>query len=325
MGGDGQRAAGLEIRPWRRGDDLELLQLWGDPEGPVQEQFRAAFGPPGEADPAFGRPWRRCLVGMDQGIAVAAAVVYESALHPQRLWAFVEVAKDHRRHGNGAMLLAVLRREARAAPSGVTALRSKVDQGSSGEAFARAVGFAPVQVSRLVRLAAGSLPLPRFSQDAGEIVEDLATGSVALTELVGRYYRSIHAWDPAPELTPGLVQRMFLAEAAGAHGALVLRTAGDQRSPISAFAVSYGPRADVGEDPPAEVFLGHDPDLSADRAKAAIRDLLALIAYQHPVLLEVDDSMLALRAVLAPLLDSGVATVVGPSSVIFVDGGNFGR
>ncbi len=67
----------------------------------------------------------------------------------------------------------------------------------------------------------------------------------------------------------------------------------------------------AGAAEPTEVFLGHEPKLGADEARAAVRDLLALIAYQHPVMLELDDAMAALRAVVEPLLESGKARVAG--------------
>ena len=55
------------------------------------------------------------------------------------------------------------------------------------------------------------------------------------------------------------------------------------------------------------MFVGHDPALAADDAAEAVRDMLSLIAYQHPVMLELDDSMTALRAAVEPLLESGKA------------------
>ncbi len=62
--------------------------------------------------------------------------------------------------------------------------------------------------------------------------------------------------------------------------------------------------------------MGHDPLLPDDEARAAIRDLLALIAYQHPVLLEVDDSMTAVRAVVDPLLELGKAKLRGADTLV---------
>ena len=50
-----------------------------------------------------------------------------------------------------------------------------------------------------------------------------------------------------------------------------------------------------------------------------MRDLLALIAFQHPVMLELDDSMTALRAVVEPLLESGKARVQGAETLIVSD------
>ena len=61
------------------------------------------------------------------------------------------------------------------------------------------------------------------------------------------------------------------------------------------------------------------PKLGADEAQAAVRDLLALIAYQHPVMLELDDSMTALRAVVEPLLESGKAHVQGSETLVVSD------
>ncbi|MGO4385829.1 GNAT family N-acetyltransferase, partial [Specibacter sp. RAF43] len=92
--------AELTYRPWRDGDDLALREIWGDAESAPAGQFRAALAPDQDAG-----PWRRTVVAEDQGIPVAAAVVYSSTLHPARLWAYVEVAADHRGAGVGAALL----------------------------------------------------------------------------------------------------------------------------------------------------------------------------------------------------------------------------
>ena len=111
----------VEYREWRDGDDLALLEIWGDPETVQAGQFRGTLAPSGNA------PWRRCIVAEDvvDGVAipVAAGVVHEASLHPERLWAYIEVARDHRREGVGTTLLTMLRHEAKAAPSGVSKLR----------------------------------------------------------------------------------------------------------------------------------------------------------------------------------------------------------
>jgi GNAT superfamily N-acetyltransferase len=331
----------IEYREWREGDDLALLELWGGPETEQARQFRGTLAPSGNS------PWRRCIVAEDvvDGVAipVAAAVVHEASLHPERLWMYIEVAKDHRRAGVGSTLLTMLRHEAGQAPSGVSRLRTKVEPGTPGAAFAEAAGLVPIQRSRLVVVAPGALKLPVFGDGseaaASEQIEDLATGSVELSDVVGRYYTAVHTWDSPGELSIGTVQRLFLDELSGAHGAIVLRAPkasafgqgvpASRKGRLEAFAISYAELVPGGESAaggegsasgqPTDVFVGHDPKLSDDEARAAIRDLLALIAFQHPVVLELDDSMTALRAVVEPLLDSGTASLRGGETLVVSD------
>lgn len=343
----------IEYREWRDGDDLALLEIWGGPETAQARQFRGALAV--SSNGGNGTPWRRCIVAEDVvdgvGIPVAAGVVYEASLHPERLWTYIEVARDHRGNGIGATLLAMLRREAEHAPSGVSKLRAKVEPGTPGAAFAEAAGLAPIQRSRLVVVEPGALRLPVFpdkdhggrpvdGENAGsDIVMDLATGSVELTDVVGRYYTSIHGWDSPGVLSVGQVQKLFLDELTGAHGAIVLRAqpesafgqgvAPSKKGRIRAFAVSYAapagpddaPQAETGAGPdsPTDVFVGHEPSLDADDAAEAVRDMLALIAYQHPVMLELDDSMTALRAAVEPLLAGGKARLAGAETLVVSD------
>ena len=316
----------IEYREWRDGDDLALLEIWGGPETEQARQFRGTLAPSGNA------PWRRCIVAEDvvDGVAipVAAGVVHEASLHPERLWAYIEVDRHHRRAGVGSTLLTMLRHEAAQSPSGVSRLRTKVEPGTPGAAFAEAAGLAPIQRSRLVVVEPGALKLPVFGDGseaaASEQVEDLATGSVELSDVVGRYYTAVHGWDSPGELSIATVQRLFLDELSGAHGAIVLRAPkasafgqgvpASRKGRLEAFAISYaelapaaagdGQRRAAASGQPTDVFLGHEPKLSAEEARAAVRDLLALIAFQHPVVLELDDSMEALRAVVEPLLES---------------------
>jgi GNAT superfamily N-acetyltransferase len=318
----------IQYREWREGDDLALLEIWGDPETDQAGQFRGTLAPSGNA------PWRRCIVAEDvvDGVAipVAAGVVHEASLHPERLWVYVEVARDHRRAGIGSTLLMMLRREAEGSPSGVTRLRCKVEPGTSGAAFAEAAGLTPIQHTRLVVVEPAALKLPVFGdgseEAASERIEDLATGSVELSDVVGRYYSSVHGWDSPGELGIGTVQRLFLDELSGAHGAIVLRAPkasafgsgvpASRKGKIQAFAISY---AQGSSDHPSDVFLGHEPELEADEAQAAVRDLLALIAYQYPVLMEVDDSMTALRTVVEPLMEAGKARRQGSETFVVSD------
>ncbi|MCE3244399.1 MAG: family N-acetyltransferase [Arthrobacter sp.] len=327
----------IEYREWREGDDLTLLQIWGDPETAQAGQFRGTLAPSSNA------PWRRCIVAEDVvdgvGIPVAAGVVHEATLHPERLWVYVEVARDHRRSGIGSTLLMMLRREAEGSPSGVTRLRCKVEPGTPGAEFAKAAGLTPIQHSQLVVVEPGALKLPVFGdgseEAASERIEDLATGSVELSDLVGRYYTSVHTWDSPGELSIPTVQRLFLDDLSGAHGAIVLRAPkasafgtgvpASKKGKIQAFAISYaqpemgqgGEHGQSGQ--PSDVFVGHDPGLDGDQARAAVRDLLALIAYQHPVLMEMDDSMTALRAVVEPLFESGKARRQGAETFVVSD------
>lgn len=332
--------AELTYRPWRAGDDQTLLQIWGDAEGPAVEQFRGELAPGADHDDATGAVWRRCLVAEDQGIPVAAGVVYESTLHPERMWAYVEVARDHRRRGVGTELLRRLREAALVGPGGVRALRTKAASGSTGKAFAGARGFAPLQRSRHVVIRPGTLKLPVFGdgseEQSSQLVQDLATGSVELSDAVGRYYTAVHAWDPPAPLSVGKAQQLFLSDASGAHGALVLRAPArsafgaavpaKKKGRLRAFAVSYaapipaasGSETDDGQEP-TEVFLGYNTELDPADARDAVRGLLALIAYQHPVLLEVDDSMDAVRATVDPLLEASAAMQLGPDTLVLGD------
>ncbi|RAM36682.1 GNAT family N-acetyltransferase [Arthrobacter globiformis] len=318
----------IQYREWRDGDDLALLEVWGDPETDQAGQFRGTLAPSGNA------PWRRCIVAEDvvdgAAIPVAAGVVHEASLHPERLWVYVEVARDHRRSGIGSTLLMMLRREAEGSPSGVTRLRCKVEPGTTGAAFAEAAGLTPIQHTRLVVVEPAALKLPVFGdgseEAASERIQDLATGSVELSDVVGRYYSSVHGWDSPGELGIGTVQRLFLDELSGAHGAIVLRAPkasafgsgvpATRKGRIQAFAISY---AQGSSDHPSDVFVGHEPELDADEAQAAVRDLLALIAYQYPVLMEVDDSMTALRAVVEPLMEAGKARRQGSETFVVSD------
>ncbi|MGG5172097.1 GNAT family N-acetyltransferase [Pseudarthrobacter sp. J1738] len=341
----------IEYRPWRENDDLALLELWGGPETEQARQFRSALAPSNTSTEAD--QWRVCIVAEDVidgvGIPVAAGVVYQSSLHPERLWTYIEVAKDHRGNGIASTLLVMLRREAERSPSGVSKLRSKVEPGTPGAAFAASAGLSPIQRSRLVVVAPGSLKLPVFDntpegtspggEDAGsDVVMDLATGSVELSDVVGRYYTAVHHWDNPGTLSIGQVQKLFLDDLTGAHGAVVLRAkpesafgtgvAPSRKGRIRAFVISYaapvagaddGADARSGADYPTDVFLGHEPGLEASDAAEAVRDLLSLIAYQHPVVLELDDSMTALTAAVEPLLESGGARLAGAETLVVSD------
>jgi hypothetical protein len=302
--------AELNYREWRDGDDLALLEIWGDPETTQVQHFR------GVLRPSSDQPWSRCIVAEDQGIAVAAGVVYETSLHPERLWTYVEVSRDHRRAGLASTLLGMLRKEAEQSPSGVTRLRAKVEPESSGAGFAQASGLTPIQTSRVIVVQPGALPLPDLTEADGPQLEEAATGSVELTTAVTDFYNSVHVWDRA-DMTLGRAQQMLLSDATGASGAVVLRSAPrDKGGTISAFAVSY---TQERTDAPADVLLGYDTALEPETAQQAVRQLLAMLVHQYPVQLEVDESMTAVVAVLEPLLAAGTAQQLGPVTSIVSD------
>ena len=128
-----------------------------------------------------------------------------------------------------------------------------MEPGTPGAAFAEAAGLAPIQRSTLVVVEPAALKLPVFGDGseaaASERIEDLATGSVELSDVVGRYYTAVHGWDSPGELSVATVQRLFLDELSGAHGAIVLRAPKAsafgqgvrpaRRAGCEAFAISY--------------------------------------------------------------------------------------
>lgn len=301
----------IQYRPWHDGDDLELLQVWGGPDSAQAEQSRALFRPSSDS------PWLRCIVAEDVidsvAVPVAAGYVFEPKLHDQRLWAYVEVGRDHRGAGTGATLLGMLRHEAGSSPSGVSALRAKVVPGSDGAAFAAAAGFREIQRSRIIEVAPGALAIPDFADDAGPQLEEAATGSVELTKAVTDWYNAVHAWDPA-DMTLGQAQQFLLSDTAGAGGAVVLRDKPKSADgAIAAFALSY---TQSRTDAPADVLIGYDTTLRPSEQSAAVASLLAMLVHQYPVQVEVDDSMTALVEVLEPLLAAGSAKVVSETQVV---------
>lgn len=348
--------AGITLRPWQEGDDLRLLEIWGDPDTPQQHQDRtllressdpaaataASDGGTGQ-DPAespddgslasagtspgaVGEGWSVCLVAEDDGVPVAAGTVATSRVHPQRLWLYVETAREQRGRGIGTALVAALRQAASMAvaggrdlsspASGAVELKARYAVGTGEKAgaeeptaaFLTGLGLAPIQRSRRIAVGPGALALPPMESETDQSeVEDLATGSVELTQAVAEFYTATHAWDPA-EMTVGRAQQLLLAESTGASGAVVLRDRPrTEGGAIQAFAISYTPER---TDDPADVLLGWNPAVPEADAAAAVRTLLSLLTAQYAVQLEVDDSMTALLPVVEPLVESGHAQVL---------------
>ncbi|TDE90443.1 GNAT family N-acetyltransferase [Occultella glacieicola] len=309
----------MALRDWRDGDEVAVADALGPAATPQAALGRALLGP------GTHQPWRRTVVAEAGGAVVGAGAVSESGLHPDRLWLYVEVVPGQRRHGVGTALVSALREEA--PPSGTTGLRSRypvadLDGGTETDAaaapFAASVGLVPIQRSRLVVVAPGSLTVPPFGP-TGPALEDLATGSVELTKTVAAFYDAVHApWDRA-QMTLGRAQDHLLAPATGARGAVVLRDRPkDAGGRILAFAVSYDPPAtdtEAPEDAPTEVLLGYDAELDPSRARGAVRNLLAMLVARLPVQVEVDDAMEPLAAVITGLLASGAARVEAETEI----------
>ena len=291
--------SGLTVRPWADGDDLKLLEIWGDPESPMHHHDR------GLLRPSSNDPWSRCIVAQDNGLPVAAATIFRSSLHPDRLSLYMEVAPEHRRKRVASQLLQIL--EAEVPNCEVQSLKARCAKGSAAQSFLKHNGFHKVQHSRQVVVQPGALPVPDVENLPIDL-DELATGSVELTRVVADFYNAVHEWDRA-EMTIGRAQRMLLSPEAGATGAVVLRREEPDSAsgnPILAFAISYtGERTDE----PADVLLGWEPELTEDQADAAVRQLLALVAARHPVSLEVDDAMGPLKAVAEELASGDDAEI----------------
>lgn len=306
-------AEGITYRPWQEGDDLRLLEIWGGPRTPQAHEDRTMLRPNSD------EPFSRCVVAEDDGVPVAAAVVYSSSLHPQRHWFYAEVASGSRRRGLATAMLELLRREL---PEGA-ALKARYTVAAAGEnpdaegaeGFLRAMGFGELQRSRLVVVEPEALPVPDLTED-GLTLEEAATGSVELSTLVADFYNRTHDWDPAT-MSVGLAQTMLLGPHTGAKGAVVLRekpkTAGGR---ILSFALSYDP---VRPEAPTEVFIGWDPTLGLRDATISVRALLGMLVHQYPVQLEVDDAMAPLAMVIDELGPHQLATVVATSEIVATD------
>lgn len=338
--------AGVTLRPWAEGDDLRLLEVWGDPADVQQHQDRAMLAPDSAA------PWRRTLVAEEDGVPVGAGTVFAQSLHPRRLWLYLEVAPTARRRGIGSALLGALRSAAEqahaagevttthlktrfAAASRVPVTTGRDDDGADGtagdaaadtaqapgeeagaahsaqvagtEAFLVAAGFTPVQRSRRVAVAPGSIALPPLRDEEhpdGAVLEEASTGSVELTRAVAAFYDAVHGWDPS-QMSVGAAQQLFLGPTTGASGAVVLRDAPkEEGGTVRAFAVSYTAER---QDAPADVFLGWDPELPLEDAQLAAGHLLAMLVAQHPVQVEVDEAMPALEPILDGLIGAKAA------------------
>ncbi|PQZ98164.1 N-acetyltransferase [Arthrobacter sp. MYb224] len=305
----------LAFRAWRSGDDLELLQIFGDPLSPQAYQDRTMLREDSDA------PFSRTLVATSESVAIGAGVIFASSLHPQRLWLYVEVAPTHRRQGVGTELVAQLRTLIPAGESTELKSRYTVTAGDPAQAaggFCAALGLGEIQVSRDVILEPGALAEPDFDNN-DRVIEDIATGSVELTKLVMDFYNATHQWDPA-KMTVGSAQKMLLDESTGAQGAIVLRDKPrSEGGKILAFAISYIP---ARAESPTDVLVGSNPAFSDDQVAESVRDLVAMLVYQYPVKLEVDSSMFVLSSLVDALATVEQATIISTTHILASDYAN---
>lgn len=328
----------MPIRDLTDGDDLRLNEVFADADTPAAHMARSLFRPSADA------PLLRSVIAeVVPGVPVGAAAISESPLHPHRAWVHVEVATEEQGHGQGRELF-----EAACAQTVGTALegldlRARVQAGGPGEGFAKALGFAPLTTTRVIKVAAGALP-PSGGGRA-EDLEIVATGSVKLTKAFLAWYTAVNTNDAVGPLTIGQVNNAFLSEAVGAHGAALLNGAAGaaEDAGLSAFAVSYAREADQegaqitdaqpasGEDeePPTELILGSMVETSDDAVdtasemfNVAVADaelLLARLSVDADVVLEVTSGMPVISALADRLVESGQAkelyryeTLTGP-------------
>lgn len=284
----------MHIREWQDGDDLRLLEIFGDP-GSAQHHYDRTMLGPSTQDP-FGV----CLVAEDDGVPVAAGAIRAQAIHPQRMWCFVETAPLQRRRG---IATEVLQRLQAQLPNQDIPLKARSVSGDDDTAtWLHQHGFAEILRSQRVILAAGSLTDPKHE------VEQLATGSVELSKIAAEYYNATHDWDPSA-LTITQAQQLLLAPSTGAQQAFVTREAGK----IVAFAIAYpGPVANV-----VDLFVGYDPT-HADPTEH-VRALLAVTGEHRSLGIDIDKSTTVLNALLAQALDADSALIEHESIIWATD------
>ncbi len=134
-----------------------------------------------------------------------------------------------------------------------------------------------------------------------------------LTKLVVEFYNATHQWDHA-QMSLGSAQKMLLDDATGAQGVVVLRDKPKALGgKILTFAISYTP---ARVESPADVLLGWNPELSEDESAEPIRGMLAMLVHQHPVKLEVDESMFVLSSLVDALIRADHATVISTTYIV---------
>lgn len=283
----------MHIREWQDGDDLKLLEIFGDPASAQHHYDRTMLGP------STQEPFGVGLVAEDDGVPIAAGAIRAQAIHPQRMWCFVETAPLQRRRGIATQLLDKLRASL---PAG-TELKTRSVSGDDATAtWLQNHGFGQIQHSQRVILAAGSFQEPTYE------VEPLATGSVALSKVAAAYYNVTHEWDPA-HVSITQAQQLLLAPSTGAQQAFVTREA-DQ---IIAFGIAYpGPVPNV-----VDLFVGYDPQ--HPDPSDHVRSVLAVTGEHRSLGIDIDESTSTLNALLGQAMTADTVLVEHESIIWATD------
>lgn len=283
----------MHIREWQDGDDLRLLEVFGDPASAQHHYDRTMLGP------ATQDPFGVCLVAEDEGVPVAAGAIRAQAIHPQRMWCFIETAPLQRRRGIATQLLNQLMDRA---PTGTKLKARSVSGDDATSAWLQGHGFGQIQRSQRVVVAAGSFETPDIA------VEQLATGSVELSKIAAEYYNATHQWDPS-NLSITQAQQLLLAPGTGSQQAFVTR----QEGQIAAFAIAYpGPVINV-----VDLFIGYDPQ-QADTAEH-VKALLAIVGEHRSLAIDIDHSTTVTNALLAQAIEADTALVEHESIIWATD------
>lgn len=283
----------MNIREWQDGDDLRLLEIFGDPGSAQHHHDRSMLGP------STREPFGVGLVAVDDGIPIAAGAIRAQAIHPQRMWCFIETAPLQRQRGIATAVFKELRNRA---PEN-TAFKTRSVTGDTATAhWLQQQGFGEIQHAQRVVVASGSF------QAADIQVQQLATGSVELSKLAAEYYNATHQWDPSA-LTVTQAQQLLLAPATGAQQAFVTRE--DNR--IVAFAIAYpGPIPNV-----VDLFVGYDPQHSDPTEH--VEALLAVTGEQRSLAIEIDNSTAVLNGVVEKSIEADTALIEHESTIWATD------
>jgi len=284
----------MHIRDWQDGDDLRLLELFGDPVNAQHHHDRAMLGP------STQDPFGVGLVAVDDGIPVAAGAIRTQPLHPQRLWCFIETAPLQRQRGIATDLL---NRLVEYAPE-QTAFKTRSATGDVATAtWLARQGFSPVQHSQRVILAANSY------EPTDICVQEIATGSVELSAVVAEYYNATHDWDPS-QLSLTQAQQLLLAPQTGAEQAFVTR----RDRGITGFLIAYpGPVSNV-----VDIVVGYNPNNHLEPT-VHLQALLAAVGEHRSLAIEIDNSTTVVNPLVEKAIESDAAIVEHESTIWATD------